>query len=277
MRKSVLLMASMALALVLVSGVALAYPADLDPSFDGDGKVRTAFSPPDDPRYSVARDIVALQDSGKILAAGYAQPDQFGEKGGFASARYNADGSLDLSYGGDGRVVTVAGRTDKYYGGAFAVAVQDNGGIFLGGNGTVVKYDADGTLDEAFGSGGVLTGNFYVCGLEILEGGKLLVATASYEVYESCSSKSLSSLLRYNADGSLDDGGSGDSTPGDAFDADGKLVLPFGRTMAVQADGKILVGGAITNAGGDADYALARYNADGTLDTSFDQDGQLRT
>ena len=73
-------------------------------------------------------------------------------------------------------------------------------------------------------------------------------------------------VARYNSNGTLDT----------SFDGDGKLTTDFGgydlaNTMAIQADGKIVVAG-----GSDSNFAVARYNSNGTLDTSFDGDGKLR-
>ena len=87
--------------------------------------------------------------------------------------------------------------------------------------------------------------------------GKLVVAGGSLGNF---------AVARYNSNGTLDT----------SFNLDGKLTTDFSRydlanTMAIQADGKILVAG-----GSDSDFAVARYNSNGTLDTSFDGDGKLR-
>src|SRR5262249_2841121 len=82
-------------------------------------------------------------------------------------------------------------------------------------------------------------------------------------------------LARYRGDGSLDT----------SFDGDGKVTTGvigfdsnYGYSMAVQSDGKILVAGALYNNGTlDFDFALVRYNPDGSLDTSFDGDGKATT
>ena len=143
----------------------------------------------------------------------------------FALARYNADGSLDTTFDADGKVTTdfVGGERDDA---AMAVAVQADGKIVVAGYTT-----APATLDFA--------------------------------------------LARYNADGSLDT----------TFDGDGKahhrpsasVATTVPTASAVQADGKIVVAGYLDPAGGDHDFALARYNADGSLDTTFDADGKLTT
>jgi uncharacterized delta-60 repeat protein/uncharacterized repeat protein (TIGR01451 family) len=79
-------------------------------------------------------------------------------------------------------------------------------------------------------------------------------------------------VTRYNADGSLDT----------TFDTDGKVTTDFAGDLdqisagAIQADGKIVAVGRALVAG-NYDIALARYSADGSLDTTFDTDGKLNT
>jgi uncharacterized delta-60 repeat protein len=79
-------------------------------------------------------------------------------------------------------------------------------------------------------------------------------------------------LVRYNTDGSLDT----------SFDSDGKVTTAIGSgndvaySVAIQSDGKIVVAG-YSYIGSNNDFALVRYNTDGSLDTSFDSDGKVTT
>ena len=79
-------------------------------------------------------------------------------------------------------------------------------------------------------------------------------------------------LVRYNTDGSLDT----------SFDSDGKVTTAIGSgtdeaySVAIQSDGKIVAAG-YSNNGSNNDFALVRYNTDGSLDTSFDSDGKVTT
>jgi uncharacterized delta-60 repeat protein len=97
--------------------------------------------------------------------------------------------------------------------------------------------------------------------------GKLVVAGSSYN-----GSSYDVALVRYNADGSLDTG----------FDGDGKVTTAigaandYGYSVIQQADGKLVVAGTSYN-GSSYDFALVRYNADGSLDASFDGDGIVTT
>src|SRR5919106_1322270 len=105
-----------AVALVLaIANPAAAPPGDLDPTFDGDGKVTTDFAGGGDQAQAVA-----IQGDGKIVAAGFASSADF------ALTRYNPDGSLDTTFDGDGKVTTdFAGGGDDAHG----VAIQANGRI----------------------------------------------------------------------------------------------------------------------------------------------------
>src|SRR5262245_1531589 len=110
---------------------------------------------------------VAIQQDGKIVVAGFDSASPFGESapsGHFVLARYNADGSLDSSFGtggadGDGRVTTDFGFGGD---GIFRVRIQSDGKIVAGGfasNGTnrdfaLARYNPDGSLDQTFGGGG---------------------------------------------------------------------------------------------------------------------------
>jgi uncharacterized delta-60 repeat protein len=136
---------------VAVNCVTPAPGTGLDPGFGAGGKVTTVAL--------WQAEAVALQADGKILVGGSANSD-------FALARYNADGSLDASFGSGGVVITDLGRRGVDEG--FDVAVQSDGKIVMVGrsNGPtgydfgVVRYDTDGSLDPGFGAGGIVTTDF---------------------------------------------------------------------------------------------------------------------
>ncbi|MFM9965933.1 MAG: delta-60 repeat domain-containing protein [Planctomycetaceae bacterium] len=126
---------------------------------------------------------------------------------------------------------------------------------------------AAGNLDPTFGAGGLVTTGFEARSVAIQSDGKIVVAgTTTFD------GKDAFTLERFNSDGTLDS----------SFDEDGKLITSFGTSravaasMALQADGKIVVVGYAID-GSNYDFALARYNSDGSLDTSFDEDGKLTT
>jgi uncharacterized delta-60 repeat protein len=227
----------------------------LDTSFDTDGKLTTDFG------FGDYGQSVTLQTDGKILVAGISN-------GNFALARYNVNGSLDTSFDTDGKLTTDFGFWD--YG--QSVTLQTDGKILVAGysngNFALARYNVNGSLDTSFDTDGKLTTDFgfgvyyghSVSGpsVTLQTDGKILVAGTSYDDF---------ALARYNVNGSLDT----------SFDTDGKLTTDFGsedygQSVTLQTDGKILVAGT-----GDHDFALARYNVNGSLDTSFDTDGKLTT
>ncbi|MFZ4525880.1 MAG: Ig-like domain-containing protein [Chlorobium sp.] len=212
---------------------------------------------------------IGLQGDLKILVAG----DSYaGSKSDFVLARYNPDGSPDLSFAGDGTLMTDLGGMDYCQ----SLAIQSDGRILLAGsmpgNGVydfaLVRYDSDGSLDTSFdGDGKVTTGESGVS----LEGRSVVVQDDGMILLAGVSLGGLNrnfALARYKTDGSLDA----------TFSGDGKLTTDFsggideGNCVIVQSDRKILLAGYSSGA-----FALARYNTDGTLDASFSDDGKLTT
>jgi uncharacterized delta-60 repeat protein len=275
MRKLQLLgIAATTLVLVFTGGLSAA-AGDLDPTFDGDGKVITDFGG------SELAGGVAVQTDGKIVAVGTTQ-DPVTYATDFALARYNANGSLDPAFGSGGRVRTDFGGTDDR---GFAVAIQADGKIVVAGwafvpnltyytDVALARYNPDGSLDSSFGSGGKVVTNLqrtdFARGLAIQPDGKIVAVGGTRTaptgfVYDFA-------VVRYNSDGSLDT----------TFGGSGYVVTPFSSShdvaegVVIQADGKIVAAG-VADAGAPetARHALARYNPDGSLDGSFDGDGKV--
>jgi uncharacterized delta-60 repeat protein len=239
----------------------------LDTSFDSDGKVVTAIGSYED----MARAMV-IQADGKIVVAGYSYT---GSNYDFSLVRYNSDGSLDTGFDSDGKLTTaVQSGADA----AYAVALQADGKILAAGYSygssnedfAVVRYNTNGSLDTSFGFFGkvthsVLTSHDRICSVAVQTDGKILAGgysrNGSYYDF---------ALARYNTNGSLDT----------SFDSDGKLTTPvlttddYVNALVIQTDGKILAAG-YSKSGTTEDFALARYNSNGSLDTSFDTDGKL--
>ncbi|MEP6873426.1 MAG: hypothetical protein ABI887_03605 [Burkholderiales bacterium] len=186
-------------------------------------------------------------------------------------------GSLDTSFGSNGKAVTEVGPTDDY---ATAMVVQADGKLVVAGwgNGTLgyafelVRYQLDGAIDTTFGTAGkvvtaVGNGADQANAMALQADGKLVVAGS---VDESPKGKSFA-LARYNADGSLDAG----------FGSGGKVITSFGSAVdeafavVVQPDGKIVAGGHTLSATRGLDFAFARYNADGSADASFGTNGRV--
>ena len=240
----------------------------LDTSFGSGGKVTTAIGSSHDYANSVA-----IQSDGKIVVAGYSFN---GSNDDFALARYNVDGSLDTSFGSGGKVTTAIGSSDEIY----SVVIQSDGKIVASGNSwngsnddfALVRYNVDGSLDTSFGSGGKVTtaigpANDYADSVVIQSDGKIVVAGASWN-----GENNDFALARYNVDGSLDT----------SFGIGGKVTTAIRSSddsanfVVIQSDGKIVAAGYSSN-GGKGVFALARYNVDGSLDTSFGTGGKVTT
>jgi uncharacterized delta-60 repeat protein len=321
---------------VLVPTLAQAAEGDLDPSFGSGGKVTTPFADGHDERANA----IAVQPDGKVVVAGSA--NQGGSNTDFAVARYNANGSLDPSFGPahDGKVTTdffgdtdaansvaidaqgriVVAGTDRQgdndfavaryndngtldttfgpahsgkvtvdftpFGGdndqANAVAIDSQGGIVLAGSSdtgggedfALARLAPDGGLDTSFGGGGTGTvttpfsANSDRANALVLQPDGKLVAAGSASI----SSTSDFALARYTPGGVLDT----------SFNATGKVTTPIGsasdaaKALALQPDGNLVVAGFAFN-GSNFDFALARYNPDGSLDANFDFDGKTTT
>jgi uncharacterized delta-60 repeat protein len=256
--------------------VVVRYQTDgsLDPTFNATGKVVADFEGMDDWANSIA-----IQPDGKIVAAGFSRNTANGTGSQFAVARYNADGSLDTTFSGDGKVNTAFG-TGGRGGRGESMALQTDGKIVVAGwvgtststNFAVARYNADGSLDSDFDGDGFVTtpiapqGQDEAYGVALQRDGKIVVAGRSYT-----SGSSKIALVRYDTNGSLDSSFGGDGTVTTAISTRGEVA--FG--VAVDDDDKLVVAGVVDIA--DQDIALLRYNADGTLDGNFGVGGIVTT
>ncbi len=235
---------------------------DLDGSFDA------GFDPTLAPPLQIPGNVLALavQPDGKIVVAGTTR--NIVTSGHRALVRLNPDGSVDAGFVAN---VTDSGNLEHT---VEAVALQADGKLLIGGEFTgvngvartnLVRLNADGTLDGDFApvlSGGAAPFSFDYASIIFVQGnGGILIAGPFTEV----NGVARDGLARLHPDGSLDT----DFAPVN----DGAAGL---TTLAVQADGKILIGGAfLTSVGGTSVPGAARLNPDGTLDISFVPDGQI--
>ncbi len=182
-----------------------------------------------------------------------------------------APGDLDPSFGFGGKVTTDFGGS---YGGATAVAVQPDGKVVVVGETgdvyedrsiAIARYNPDGSLDSTFSDDGVQTtdvsGGFGSGGrdLAIQADGKIVVVGVGGGV-----GTEQAVVVRYAADGSLDP----------TFSDDGQATLDFysGSAVAIQPDGKIVVGGGQPTYP-DSWFGFARLTESGELDPTFSGDG----
>lgn len=259
----------------------------LDPTFDDDGAMHFSFGSGDD--MDGVSDIAV--EGGKIILVGSTTLTD-GAKVKFAVARLEGDGDLDSSFGGDGAVTTEF--LQSYPARASGVAVQDDGRIVVAGtafpeegagaagNFAVARYDTDGTLDDTFGGGDgkVMTGigpcptDTYGYDVDIQSDGKLVVAGNNEnwrcDVPNDGPEVFNMAMARYNTDGTLDGDFGENGVVSTAFDrVNGEDAFAAAYDVKILPDDKIVLGGYA-----DA-FAVARYDADGTLDTSFDEDGRM--
>jgi uncharacterized delta-60 repeat protein len=250
----------------------------LDTTFGNSGKVVTSWSN----NGSTQADAYSLAvypssgtvNDGKIVLAGRA----FLKTGvQFALARYNTNGSLDTSFGSGGTLAATINAQSE----GDAVAVQPDGKLVVAGSSsastgasyspyylTVARYTPTGTLDTTFGSNGrvvSLIGTWQSEGraVALQADGKIVVAG-----YFFLNQQTEFAVFRYTPNGTLDTtfgGGTGYA----AFTADPRGSVTFGAfNVGIQADGKIVAGGSVRATYGQT-WQLARFNADGSLDSTF--------
>ncbi len=253
-----------------------------DTSFGNGGSVLTTFGS------DVWGEAIVTDSEGRVVVAG---GERLSPTQGVYLARYNADGSLDATFGEGGKVTTsiASGKSMTVGEDGKIVVVGDSGkDIWL------LRYTTDGAPDISFGGNGaalVAQGHEFGPAIDVAiqPDGKVVVLAEVGDVIYGFDPM----LVRCHPDGSLD-AAFGEQgvvvTPRSERDLaranfqewglvlpDGTLVRSLnkrGEALAIQPDGRILVAGSIT--GGDStDLLLIRYNPDGALDTSFGIDGQV--
>ena len=196
-----------------------------------------------------------------------------------------AAGGLDPSFGGDGRVTTLFGGSDSISA-LNAIAVQGDGKVVAGGATSprsvrnfrfaLARYNVDGTLDDAFGGDGKVTSTFFanesfVNDVAIQDDAKIIAAGYVVDEVTRSFQPSRFALARYNPDGTLDTTFSGNGQVTTRVAARAK-----GSAVAIEPDGKIVVAGRAWKDHRFV-FALARYNANGSLDRTFGNEGTLTT
>ena len=259
---------------LFASDQAEAAAGDLDSRFGHGGVAMTDFAQTDDYAYAVA-----VQSDGKIVVSG-----QSGIYPNLHSglARYNRNGRLDSTFGTGGKVAVMFDSNSDYL---TAIALQSDGKIVAAGSTSgatflLARFDADGSLDQTFGSNGSVRTTFgdpTAAGRAIVvqSDGKIIVAGVSGA--GPYSELNDFALARYNSDGSPDQSfGSGGivKTHFPGVDNTGSSAT----SAALQTDGKLVVGGYYKkNDRTPHQFALARYNSNGTLDSAFGQAGKVMT
>lgn len=271
-------------------GTAAAAPGDLDPSFSNDGLAELEFGEFDATGYrAVAASItpIDIQPSGKLILAGYTSYEDacYGHIGctydGRATlARLDPDGSLDSSFAGGGTLESDFGL--PHYVDLGSAVLQPDGRILLASGAAdelfVARLTADGALDPSFAANGVATIQVpnvnYVTDAALAVQGDGRVVAAAFSSLNSVSTQHAVDLLRLNDDGSLDQ----------SFGTDGFERRPYGfyavlgSVRADETDRIYVSAGEAFPVPGDFNAAaiFSRFDADGTLDTSFGEAGSTR-
>jgi uncharacterized delta-60 repeat protein len=235
-----------------------------DPEFNTDGSGRVDFG-----TSAIAQDV-AVDSLLRIIQVGVVNAGSGDDD--FALTRFRpTDGYYDNSFSNDGKQTSPRSGVQQ----AKAVAIQADDKIVVAGiygppgdfNFGIARYHEFGGLDTSWSPDGWRQTDFgsaqeYANDVAIQADGKIVVAGNTGAGF---------ALARYNTDGTLDT----------SFSADGKQTTAFGGQsdiatgVAIQADGRIVVGGyTFTGGTSSHDFALARYNPDGSLDASFSGDGK---
>jgi uncharacterized delta-60 repeat protein len=249
-------------AFVVVAGMAQAAPGDLDGSFGSGGKVTG-------PRGGGR--AVAVRSDGKIYVLADDAPN-------VSVLRFMPDGSVDQSFGVNGTTVLPAGWQDDPNGGA-QIALQPDGKVVIGGfaddgipnqpavHARVARLNDNGSLDASFGKQGVALLDTTDVGstkaVAVQPDGGIAIAgyrpSGMFQVF----------ILRFHSDG----------TPDAAFGNGGiGIYRPTGnmepRSLMASPDGKLILAGFDASAAAPHTLdVVARFNANGTFDTSFGTSG----
>lgn len=258
--------------LAIVGHVATAQTVGaLDPTFNTTGVVVNNLGP-----LELYQDV-KVQADGKIVAVGTLYDATYAAD--IIVARLNEDGSYDNSFGTNG----IFNYGLNYETGSYECAIKSDGKILVagyttdnGGGGTamlLLQLNADGTLDNSFGNGGVTYHDIgpredMAYGLAVQADGKIVLCGSTVDT-TTIDYNNVPVLVRFNADGSHDA----------AFGTNGKATVPVTyaenefAAVRIQPDGKIVAAGHIANGLLWYSALIARFNSDGTLDNTFGTNG----
>ncbi|WP_310993366.1 T9SS type A sorting domain-containing protein [Aequorivita marina] len=212
---------------------------------------------------------LAQQPDGKIVIGGRTWDN---ESGNFALVRLNEDGSFDDTFGTNGIAHIITSEADV----SEKISLLDDGKIIVAGyrdnNFAVAKFNADGSVDSTFGINGWYTFIFenaesFATDIAIQNDDKVVISGFAHNT----DNRFQITAARLTADGN----------PDSSFGTNGKVIFnvgdwnDFGESIAIQSDGKILIAGHkwIANAQQRHDFFVAKLNTNGSLDTSYGDNG----
>jgi uncharacterized delta-60 repeat protein len=227
---------------------------------------------------------MAVQSDGKIVLVGSAETDT-NRGSDFAVTRLNPDGSLDTTFGTNGKKTIAFDLGGDNTDVATCVAIQADGKIVIGGYSqitisgnvdfSVARLNTDGSLDTTFSSDGKATvafdaggnDNDGASGVAIQSDGKIVLAGYATRAFNGISDFA---IARLNTDGTLDD----------TFSNDGKKLVDFhggddrAAAVTIQSNGRIVIVGSAQQVKTGYDFAMVRITPNGSLDHSFTGDGK---
>lgn len=247
----------------------------LDHTFGTGGKVFAPWSCGSNPSDN---DIVCQPDGKIILGTSYFN----GNDEDFIVARYNSDGTLDNSFGAGGKVITPIGLYNDI---CNAIAIQSDGKILAAGGTNnasasnykydfaLVRYSINGEIDTTFGTNGVVITNI---GLENNIAYSMVVQPDDKVILVGEANDGMFcdfAVVRYRPDGALDNSfGNNGIVRTEISNLD-----DFAKSVILQPDGKILAAGSTRPNFHDYDFAIVRYNINGTPDSTFGTNGIVMT
>jgi len=224
---------------------------------------------------------VLVQEDSKIIVAGTSQRENPAGSG-FVIVRYESNGAIDVSFGEMGFINTFIQKNSIPYSGA----IQPDGKIitagvtsnsFLSGDFAIIRYLENGTLDNSFGSGGIvqtdlLNKNLNNIPLSIVLDPDGKIALGGYADFMSVPNMTHIGIVRYTTEGNLDEG----------FGNNGVFELTLGtsshvNSMVRQSNGKYLFSGSSSLIDSSQTWLLARVNYQGKLDSTFGNQGIITT
>jgi uncharacterized delta-60 repeat protein len=278
--------------IVVVGSREASQPNDTDfaiARFNRDGTVDTSFSSPygyriiqfnyDRPDFATC---VAIQEDGKIVVGGAAS-DGFSGNKNFAVCRLDPDGSTDNSFGYQGKqTIDIEGEDYNGIDICRALVLTADGKIVLVGETlqnddqdlAIVRLDANGELDDDFSNDGKRTVAFNLGGWNYEYGNSVALSNGKIIIggWARSDNGGVFIACRLTQTGNLDT----------TFGTFGKVNFTFPnvdtdgahcQAMALQKDGKIILAGSAYKTASGIDFAIARLNVNGTLDTTFSGDG----
>ena len=252
---------------ILLCAAGTAAPGQLDPTFGSDGKVRVETGTSNTGFYKTVR-----LPNGSIIAVGACSN---GAETQFCAAKFSTNGEIDFSFGSGG-IATVSLSSQSHA--AAALVVDSIGRITLGGSCVnsgfcMARFLADGSLDTSFNSGGTVVTNI---------GGQLthllLEPMDGVIAVGQCRTAATTTkfcMVKYQSNGAIDVSfGTNGVVQTELVAAVGSGGT-FAEAAAVQPDGKLIVGGYCYSGLSPPTTCVARYDANGSLDPTFNGSGSL--